>query len=208
VTNGASIDTQEDRKYENRTDDRKSDNSDNSSNNTNNSSTNTIIYNNTTEKEDVLTSVGITNIKVNSKGDLIITLSDNSSVVVGNTKERNALASEKEIKDSGYVESYFFNVPYEDFVALKIDDQTVPDGAYSVTSLGDGILVTILQDATTNSSRMEIETSSSNVSTALNKRPSSVPTWLMLLFGVWNALLTGGFVVMAKRFAQLKNKIG
>ena len=157
----------------------------------------------------MLTSVGITNIKVDSKGNLIITLSDNSSVVVGNTKERESLANDKQIKDNGHVESYFFNVAYEDFVGLKIDGDNVSEGIYTVTPLGDGLLVTILEDAVKDSSsRMEIETKTSSVSAAMNRKGSGIPTWLVALFGIWNALLTGGFIVMAKRFSHLKNKIG
>ena len=156
----------------------------------------------------MLTSVGITNIKVDSKGNLIITLSDNSSVVVGNTKEKNSLASEKQIEKNGHVESYFFNVPYEDFVSLKIDDNNAADNVYSVTSLGDGVLVTILENAISDSSKLEAVTRDEVISTSVSKRSSSIPTWLLLLFGAWNALLTGGYVVMAKRFAHLKKRIG
>ena len=212
VTNGVSSESKNDRNTDNRQNNSSDSNTNNSSKDSDNnsSSTNTIIYNNnTTEKEEVLTSVGITNIKVDSKGNLIITLSDNSSVVVGNTKERESLANDKQIKDNGHVESYFFNVAYEDFVGLKIDGDNVSEGIYTVTPLGDGLLVTILEDAVKDSSsRMEIETKTSSVSAAMNRKGSGIPTWLVALFGIWNALLTGGFIVMAKRFSHLKNKIG
>ncbi|MBQ1900623.1 MAG: hypothetical protein II153_06900, partial [Erysipelotrichaceae bacterium] len=228
VTNGVSSESENDRYTDKRQNDSFDNNTNNSSkdtdssssntiiyNNTNDSSkdtdsssSNTIIYNNTTEKEEVLTSVGITNIKVDSKGNLIITLSDNSSVVVGNTKEKNSLASEKQIEKNGHVESYFFNVPYEDFVSLKIDDNNAADNVYSVTSLGDGVLVTILENAISDSSKLEAVTRDEVISTSVSKRSSSIPTWLLLLFGAWNALLTGGYVVMAKRFAHLKKRIG
>ena len=208
VTNGVSSESENDRYTDKRQNDSSDNNTNNSSKDTDNSSSNTIIYNNTTEKEEVLTSVGITNIKVDSKGNLIITLSDNSSVVVGNTKEKNSLASEKQIEKNGHVESYFFNVPYEDFVSLKIDDNNAADNVYSVTSLGDGVLVTILENAISDSSKLEAVTRDEVISTSVSKRSSSIPTWLLLLFGAWNALLTGGYVVMAKRFAHLKKRIG
>lgn len=167
-------------------------------------STDSHTYQNSSSSEEVMTTVGIRNIKIDSKGDLIITLTDGSSITAGNVREKESEASIKTINSSCAVKSFFFNVPFSDFVSLKMDDKEVPDGVYSVTSLGDGILVTIDADAV-NGDQLQVVGKDTNASALIGKVTSgSVPMWILVSFFAWNTLLTIGMIILARKVYQLK----
>ena len=176
--------------------DQNSDHTINTDNNTNNQ------YNNET-----LTTVGITNIKVDSNGDLIITLTDGSSVVVGN-KEENKSDSQR-ISDPGLLRSYYFNMPISEFESVSVDGKTISSDQYTVTSLGDGIILTIRDEAIPGSSKqLKVEGKTNSVASSVGQQTKTgIPVWIMILFGLWNSLLTGGLLVLANRFRKLKESI-
>ncbi|MCR4633122.1 MAG: fibronectin type III domain-containing protein [Erysipelotrichaceae bacterium] len=152
------------------------------------------------------TNVGISNIRVDSNGDLIMTLSDGSDVVIGS--KQNEEASSQGFDGSGYLRSYYFDLPYEDFESVSIDGKKVGKGKFTVASLGDGILLTIRGDEIKGSSRrIEVAGKGNSVSAAVGgSSQASVPLWAMLLGG-WNVALTAGLLLMAGRFGKLRKQM-
>ncbi|MBR3227218.1 MAG: fibronectin type III domain-containing protein [Erysipelotrichaceae bacterium] len=154
-----------------------------------------------------LDTVGIRNINVDTKGDLIITLTDGSTVISGNIYETEQ--SSKKIKGSGSVKTYFFDIPYNDFVSLEINGKTASDGLYTVRSLGDGVLLTIREDAVPASGELTVIGMSGSATAKLNnaqKSTSSLP-WMNILLICWNTVLTAGMIILAGKFSQLKKMI-
>ena len=52
--------------------------------------------------------------------------------------------------------------------------------------------------------QMQVEGRSSSASAAIS-RTSGLPEWIVLLFGVWNSLLTAGIFILANKVRKLKN---
>jgi hypothetical protein len=174
-----------------------SSNSNTPSNNTTDPNQSNITYDN----------VGISNIKVDSNGDLIITLTDGSSVVVGNKEESKT--DNQSMSDSGLLRTYYFNMPMSEFKSVNVDGKQIESDQYTVTSLGDGILVTIREEALGKSAkRMDVLGRSNVISSSLvNPSQSGFGSWTTILFGCWNTLLTVGLGILTSQFLKLKRSI-
>ncbi|MBR4470207.1 MAG: hypothetical protein IKS54_02685 [Erysipelotrichaceae bacterium] len=179
----------------------------NSTNQNSNSTTNNYYSQNSTEYNETLSHPGISDITVNDNGDLIITLTDGSNVVVGNKEESKA--DNQSLGDSGLLRTYFFNMPINEFESVSVDGKAVGKDQYTVTSLGDGILLTIRDDSIPKSAKkMDIKGNSNVISTALaSTSQGGLPSWFPMAFGAWNTLLTIGLGVIASQFLRLKNNI-
>ena len=134
-------------------------------------------------------------------------MTDGSNVVVGNKEESKA--DNQSLGDSGLLRTYFFNMPINEFESVSVDGKAVGKDQYTVTSLGDGILLTIRDDSIPKSAKkMDIKGNSNVISTALaSTSQGGLPSWFPMAFGAWNTLLTIGLGVIASQFLRLKNNI-
>ena len=128
------------------------------------------------------TGVGIRNVQINEEGDQIVTLTDGTNINAGKVKitQVNNNTSNVNLTKTGGVQSYYFDMPYNEFKTLEIGGKTISADKYSVSEYGDGVLVTISNDVIPDSGTIKAVGSNGSATAKVLNSGSKLPMWLII----------------------------
>ena len=148
--------------------------------------------------------VGIANVQISRTGDQIVTLTDGSTINAGSVLVRNE-GDRQTLTRTGGIRNYYFPVSAEEVTAVTVDGKEVKEGDYTITRMGDGVLISINEDLLPDSGGIiEVVTSAGSETTAVKQAAAAVryPWWMLAVLGV----LSLAVIAEGVQLIQLQHK--